>query len=58
MSCEPCAFVGPSHECTASVAPRIRVLGRDTSAWFHQDPGPGFHQDPSPGFQATQAWNP
>ncbi|GKU99750.1 hypothetical protein SLEP1_g12549 [Rubroshorea leprosula] len=29
ISSEPCAFVGPSHECTASVAPRIRVLGRD-----------------------------
>ncbi|GKV47154.1 hypothetical protein SLEP1_g54074 [Rubroshorea leprosula] len=29
ISSEPYAFVGPSHECTASVAPRIRVLGRD-----------------------------
>ncbi|GKV26667.1 hypothetical protein SLEP1_g35925 [Rubroshorea leprosula] len=30
ISSEPCAFVEPTHECTASVAPRIRVLGRDT----------------------------
>ncbi|GKV00532.1 hypothetical protein SLEP1_g13207 [Rubroshorea leprosula] len=30
ISSEPCAFVGPSHECTASVTPRIWVLGRDT----------------------------
>ncbi|GKV36380.1 hypothetical protein SLEP1_g44521 [Rubroshorea leprosula] len=29
ISFEPCAFVGPSHECKASIAPRIRVLGRD-----------------------------
>ncbi|GKV00632.1 hypothetical protein SLEP1_g13297 [Rubroshorea leprosula] len=30
ISFEPCTFVGPSHECTASVAPRILVLGCDT----------------------------
>ncbi|GKV51481.1 hypothetical protein SLEP1_g58132 [Rubroshorea leprosula] len=29
ISSEPCAFVGPSHQCTASVAPQIWVLGRD-----------------------------
>ncbi|GKU90902.1 hypothetical protein SLEP1_g4846 [Rubroshorea leprosula] len=29
ISSEPCAFVGPSHECTASIAPRIWVLGHD-----------------------------
>ncbi|GKV44632.1 hypothetical protein SLEP1_g51794 [Rubroshorea leprosula] len=29
ISSEPCAFVGPSHECTAFVTPRIWVLGRD-----------------------------
>ncbi|GKV23690.1 hypothetical protein SLEP1_g33392 [Rubroshorea leprosula] len=27
ISSESCAFVGPTHECTASVAPRIWVLG-------------------------------
>ncbi|GKU89628.1 hypothetical protein SLEP1_g3742 [Rubroshorea leprosula] len=27
ISSEPCAFVGPSHECTASVASRNWVLG-------------------------------
>ncbi|GKV32504.1 hypothetical protein SLEP1_g41103 [Rubroshorea leprosula] len=32
ISFEPCAFVGPSHECTASVAPRIWVLGRDNTS--------------------------
>ncbi|GKV50372.1 hypothetical protein SLEP1_g57079 [Rubroshorea leprosula] len=31
ISSEPCAFVGSSHECTASVAPQIWVLGRDTN---------------------------
>ncbi|GKV34034.1 hypothetical protein SLEP1_g42459 [Rubroshorea leprosula] len=30
ISSEPCAFVGPSHECTASVASRNWVLGRDS----------------------------
>ncbi|GKV51462.1 hypothetical protein SLEP1_g58117 [Rubroshorea leprosula] len=30
ISSEPCAFVGPVHECTVFVMPRIRVLGRDT----------------------------
>ncbi|GKV11568.1 hypothetical protein SLEP1_g22816 [Rubroshorea leprosula] len=30
ISSEFCAFVGPSHECTASVASRIWVLGRDS----------------------------
>ncbi|GKU96578.1 hypothetical protein SLEP1_g9802 [Rubroshorea leprosula] len=29
ISFESCAFVGPVHECTASVVPRIRVLGCD-----------------------------
>ncbi|GKU99772.1 hypothetical protein SLEP1_g12567 [Rubroshorea leprosula] len=29
LSSEPCAFVGPSHEWMAFVAPRIWVLGRD-----------------------------
>ncbi|GKV43072.1 hypothetical protein SLEP1_g50412 [Rubroshorea leprosula] len=29
ISSEPCAFVGPIHECTASVVSRIRVLGCD-----------------------------
>ncbi|GKV46908.1 hypothetical protein SLEP1_g53867 [Rubroshorea leprosula] len=29
ISSEPCAFVGPFHECTVSVASRNRVLGRD-----------------------------
>ncbi|GKV41226.1 hypothetical protein SLEP1_g48792 [Rubroshorea leprosula] len=29
ISSEPCAFVGPSHECTASVASQNWVLGRD-----------------------------
>ncbi|GKV07232.1 hypothetical protein SLEP1_g19031 [Rubroshorea leprosula] len=29
ISSKPCAFVGLSHECTASVASRNWVLGRD-----------------------------
>ncbi|GKV15617.1 hypothetical protein SLEP1_g26392 [Rubroshorea leprosula] len=32
VSLEPCAFVGSAHECTVSVALRIRVLGRDTTS--------------------------
>ncbi|GKV25044.1 hypothetical protein SLEP1_g34553 [Rubroshorea leprosula] len=32
ISSEPCAFVGPSYECMVSVAPRIRVLGRDSGS--------------------------
>ncbi|GKV04737.1 hypothetical protein SLEP1_g16850 [Rubroshorea leprosula] len=31
ISFEFCAFVGPSRECTVSVAPRIRILGHDNS---------------------------
>ncbi|GKV15595.1 hypothetical protein SLEP1_g26372 [Rubroshorea leprosula] len=31
ISSEPCAFVGPSHECTVFVAPQIQVLGCDKS---------------------------
>ncbi|GKV15786.1 hypothetical protein SLEP1_g26537 [Rubroshorea leprosula] len=29
ISSEPCAFLGPSHKCTAFVTPQIWVLGRD-----------------------------
>ncbi|GKV42190.1 hypothetical protein SLEP1_g49627 [Rubroshorea leprosula] len=32
ISSEPCAFVGSFHECTVSVASRIRVLGRDINS--------------------------